>query len=101
MILPLYGTLPAEPTRGDSLPEGPSNSGADKEELGVIYTCKYPGCTRQYASTDGTLSTLSPSSLSFDALTGQPDSLSPCTPRLRAKLMQAQPALSWPAHLLE
>jgi len=32
---------------------GPSSNGAEKEEPGVIYTCKFPGCTRQYASTDG------------------------------------------------
>ena len=31
----------------------PSSNGVEKEEPGVIYTCKFPGCTRQYASTDG------------------------------------------------
>jgi hypothetical protein len=30
-----------------------SATGNEKEETGAVYTCKFPGCTRQYASTDG------------------------------------------------
>jgi len=30
-----------------------SGTGNEKEETGAVYTCKFPGCTRQYASTDG------------------------------------------------
>jgi len=30
-----------------------ASGGGDKEEPNAIYTCKFPGCERQYASTDG------------------------------------------------
>ena len=54
MMLPPNGARPVDVQREGSADAGPSSSGADaKEEVGVIYTCKFPGCTRQYASTDG------------------------------------------------
>jgi hypothetical protein len=52
MMLPPTGA-PALENDGSN-DAGPRASGDDaKEEVGVIYTCKFPGCTRQYASTDG------------------------------------------------
>eukprot|EP00322_Chrysochromulina_rotalis_P003055 CAMPEP_0115853402 /NCGR_PEP_ID=MMETSP0287-20121206/13485_1 /TAXON_ID=412157 /ORGANISM="Chrysochromulina rotalis, Strain UIO044" /LENGTH=287 /DNA_ID=CAMNT_0003307477 /DNA_START=105 /DNA_END=968 /DNA_ORIENTATION=+ len=51
-MIPPGGAQPVEVLRESSV-EGPSTIETAKEEVGVIYTCKFPGCTRQYASTDG------------------------------------------------
>ena len=55
MLLPPKEVRQVDVRRETSVDCGPSSNGAAeaKEEVGVIYTCKFPGCTRQYASTDG------------------------------------------------
>ena len=54
MILPSAGVRNTETQREGA--DGPCSSAAvGQEEIGVIYICKFPGCTRQYASTDGAL----------------------------------------------
>jgi len=53
----------------EALGESSSLGAGEKEEPNAIYTCKFPGCDRQYASTDGahrgTVSCLAESLLSL------------------------------------
>ena len=39
--------------QGTQAQAGSSSNGGEAAEQGAIYTCKYPACSRQYASTDG------------------------------------------------
>jgi len=54
MLVPPSGARPVDVQRETSIDGGAGTSGAgEREEINAIYTCKFPGCTRQYASTDG------------------------------------------------
>lgn len=52
MLIPSSKDAGAAPVR-DEIAAGPSANAGEVEEPGVIFICKYKGCSRQYASTDG------------------------------------------------